>query len=133
MTQQNSAWNRIRSRCMPFALVAGIASPVAAQDIEPIVAIEVIGSQKLTSETVIFKSGLRVGDDLHTVDFSAVLEKLWASGDFDDIKLELEDATGGKKVVIRIKERPLIKEIDYRGGTEVGLTNIKDKVDRKST
>jgi outer membrane protein insertion porin family len=34
-------------------------------------------------------------------------------------------------VVIRIKERPLIKEVDFRGGTEVGLTNIKDKVKEK--
>lgn len=131
MTYQYSAWSRVRSRCMPFALVAGIASPLAAQDIEPIVAIEVIGAQKQTAETVIFKSGLKVGDDLHTVDFSAVLEKLWASGSFDDVKIELEDATGGKKVVLRIKERPLIKEVDFRGGTEVGLTNIKDKVKEK--
>ncbi len=131
MTYQYSAWSRVRSRCMPFALVAGIALPIAAQDIEPIVAIEVIGAVKQTPETVIFKSGLKVGDDLHTVDFSAVLEKLWASGSFDDVKLELEDATGGKKVVIRIKERPLIKEVDFRGGTEVGLTNIKDKVKEK--
>jgi outer membrane protein insertion porin family len=131
MTQQNNVWNRVRSRCLPFALVAGIAFPLAAQDIEPIVTIEVVGAQKQTAETVIFKSGLKVGDDLRNVDFSAVLEKLWLSGSFDDIKLELEDATGGKKVVIRIKERPLIKEVDYRGGTEVGLTNIKDKVKEK--
>jgi outer membrane protein insertion porin family len=131
MTYQYSAWSRVRSRCLPFALVAGIGLPIAAQDIEPIVQIEVIGAVKQTPETVIFKSGLKVGDDLHTVDFSAVLEKLWASGSFDDVKLELEDATGGKKVVIRIKERPLIKEVDFRGGTEVGLTNIKDKVKEK--
>ncbi|MDP1832075.1 MAG: outer membrane protein assembly factor BamA [Geothrix sp.] len=131
MTQQNSAWNRVRSRWMPFALVAGIAFPLVAQDIEPIVAIEVLGAQKQTAETVIFKSGLKVGDDLRSVDFNAVIEKLWLSGSFDDIKLELEDAKGGKKVVIRIRERPLIKEIDYRGGTEVGLTNIKDKVKEK--
>ena len=131
MTQQNSAWNRARSRWLPFALVAGMAFPLSAQDIEPIVLIEVIGAQKQTAETVIFKSGLKVGDDLRNVDFSAVVDKLWLSGSFDDIKLELEEATGGKKVVIRIRERPLIKEVDYRGGTEVGLTNIKDKVKEK--
>ncbi|MDR3683463.1 MAG: outer membrane protein assembly factor BamA [Geothrix sp.] len=113
------------------ALAAGAALPLAGQDIEPIVSIEVIGAKKQTPETVIFKSGVKVGDDLRNLDFTAILEKLWASGSFDDIKLELEDAPGGKKLVIRIKERPLIKEIDYRGGTEVGLTNIKDKVKEK--
>ncbi|GLH72743.1 outer membrane protein assembly factor BamA [Geothrix limicola] len=135
MTQQNMVWNRVRPRwwkgVLPLALVAGFALPLCAQDLEPIVTIEVIGAQKQTSETVIFKSGVKVGDDLRTLDFTEVLEKLWASGSFDDIKLELEDAPGGKKLVIRIKERPLIKEVDFRGGTEVGLTNIKDKVKEK--
>ncbi len=138
MTHHNMVRNRVLPRwckgVLPLTLVAlaaGFALPLAAQDIEPIVTIEVIGSQKQTAETVIFKSGVKVGDDLRNLDFSAVLEKLWASGSFDDIKLELEDATGGKKLVIRIKERPLIKEVDFRGGTEVGLTNLKDKVKEK--
>jgi len=138
MTQRNMVWNRVRPRwwkgVLPFALVAlgaGFSLPLAGQELESIVTIEVVGAQKQTAETVIFKSGVKVGDDLRDLDFSAVLEKLWASGSFDDIKLELEDATGGKKLIIRIKERPLIKEIDYRGGTEVGLTNIKDKVKEK--
>jgi outer membrane protein insertion porin family len=116
---------------LPLLLVAGFSLSLAAQDIEPITQIEVIGAQKQTAETVIFKSGVKVGDDLRNLDFSAVLEKLWASGSFDDVKLELEDDKGGKKLVIRIRERPLIKEVDYRGGTEVGITNIKDKVKEK--
>lgn len=135
MTQPYTEWNRVRPRwwkgLLPLALVAGMAVPVMAQELEPIVTIEVVGAQKQTPETVIFKSGVKVGDDLRTLDFTAVLEKLWASGSFDDIKLELEDAPGGKKLVIRIKERPLIKEVDFRGGTEVGLTNLKDKVKEK--
>ena len=135
MTQQNMAWNRVQPRwqrgLLPLALVAGITLPAAAQDIEPIAKIEVIGAQKQTPETVIFKSGVKVGDDIRNLDFSAVLQKLWASGGFDDIKLELDDSKEGKKLIIRIKERPLIKEIDYRGGTEVGITNLKDKVKEK--
>ncbi|BDU70246.1 outer membrane protein assembly factor BamA [Geothrix oryzae] len=135
MTQRNMVRNRVRPRwrrgVLPLLLVAGFSLSLAAQDIEPITQIEVIGSQKQTAETVIFKSGVKVGDDLRNLDFSAVLEKLWASGSFDDVKLELEDDKGGKKLVIRIRERPLIKEVDYRGGTEVGITNIKDKVKEK--
>ena len=44
------------------------------------------------------------------------------------------DEPGGKKLTIRVKERPLIKEVDYRGGTELGLSAIKDKIkERKLT
>lgn len=135
MTQRNKLFNRVPPRwrrgVLPLVLVAGFSLPVGAQDIEPIAQIEVVGAQKQTPETVIFKSGVKVGDDLRNLDFTAVLEKLWATGSFDDVKLELEDTKGGKKLVIRIRERPLIKEVDFRGGTEVGLTNLKDKVKEK--
>ena len=135
MTQPNMVRNRVSSRwlrgVLPLLLVGGMTIPMAAQEIEPIVAIEVLGSQKQTSETVIFKSGLKVGDDLRSVDFTAIIERLWATGAFDDVKLELEEVKGGRKVILRVKERPLIKEVDFRGGTEVGLTNIKDKVKEK--
>ena len=135
MTQQNSDRNRVRPRwqrgLLPLVLVAGASLSLTAQDLEPIVKIEVVGAQKQTPETVIFKSGLKVGEDARDVDFTAVLEKLWKTGSFDDIKLELADAEGGKKLVIRITERPLIKEIDYRGGTELGITSIKDKIKEK--
>ncbi len=118
---------------LPFMLVAGTPAILRAQEVEPITAIEVIGAQKQTQETVIFKSGIKVGEDLRNLDFAKITEKMWASGSFDDIKFEVEDdkGKGGKKLVIRIRERPLIKEVDYRGGTELGLSNIKDKVKEK--
>ncbi|HEX9080635.1 MAG TPA: POTRA domain-containing protein, partial [Holophagaceae bacterium] len=135
MNQPNIDGNRVRPRrrrgLLPLLLAAGFVLPLAGQDLEPIVKIEVQGAQKLTPETVIFKSGIKAGEDVRDVDFTAVLEKLWKTGSFDNIKLELEDAPGGKTLVIHVSERPLIKEIDYRGGTEIGLSSIKDKVKEK--
>jgi len=124
--------NPLRSGLLPLALLAGLqAVPAMAQDSEVISKIEVLGAQKLTPETVIFKAGLKVGDDLRTLDFTSILEKLWASGAFEDIKFEIEDTKEGKKLTIRVMERPIVKEIDYRGGTEVGLSNLKDKIKEK--
>lgn len=120
------------ARLLSCALVAGFSAlPLAAQDSEALAAIEVVGAQKLTQETVLFKAGIKVGDDLRTMDLTAVIERLWASGAFDDIKFEVVEVEGGRKLVIRVKERPLVKEVDYRGGTELGITNIKDKVKEK--
>ena len=122
----------LRGGLLPFALVAGLqAVPALAQDSEVIAKIEVLGATKLTPETVIFKAGLKVGDDLRTLDFTAILDKLWASGAFEDIKFEVEETKEGRKLIIRVAERPIVKEIDYRGGTEVGLTNLKDKIKEK--
>ncbi len=112
-------------------VLAAAGAPARAQESETIRRIEVLGAVKLTPETVVFRSGLKVGDDLRNVDLTAVLEKLWATGAYDDVKFEVEDEPGGKRLVIRVKERPLIKEVDYRGGTELGVTNLKDKVKEK--
>jgi len=125
---------RWRGGMLPPALVLVLAAgavPARAQESETIKRIEVLGAAKLTPETVIFRSGLKVGDDLRNVDLTVILEKLWATGIYDDVKFEVEDEPGGKKLIIRVKERPVIKEVDYRGGTELGVTSLKDKVKEK--
>lgn len=123
---------RFRSGLIALALVAGL--PLLAQDSEVVTKLEVVGTQKQTPATVLFKAGLKEGDDLRTIDLTEVLNRLWATGSFDDIKFEVTDEAGGKKLTIRVKERPLIKEVDYRGGTELGLSTIKDKIkDKKLT
>ena len=123
---------RFRTGWIPLVLAAGLlALPAVAQEPEVLTKIEVVGTQKLTPETVLFKAGLKEGDDLRNIDLTAVLEKLWATGSFDDIKFEVSDEKEGKKLTIRVKERPLIKEVDYRGGTEIGASTIKDRIKEK--
>jgi outer membrane protein insertion porin family len=122
-----SVW--LSRAALPCALVAGF--PLAAQDAETLKEIDVIGAQKLSKETVLFRAGVKVGDDARNLDFTSMLERLWSTNGFDDVKFELEDVEGGKKLIIRVKERPIIKEVDYRGGTEIGLTSIKDKIKEK--
>lgn len=127
MIARHHGWRTPALGLLAFALAAGLS----AQEAETIAKIEVLGSQKLTMETILFKSGIKVGDDLRVIDFTTILERLWATGSFDDIKFEVEDTKEGKKLIIRVKERPIVKEVDYRGGTEVGITNLKDKIKEK--
>lgn len=117
---------------LPLILAAGVqAIPAFAQDSEVLTKIEVVGAMKQPPETILFKSGIKEGDDLHNVDFTEVLERLWATGVFDDIKFEVVDLPQGKKLIIRVVERPIVKEVDYRGGSDVGLSTIKDKLKEK--
>ena len=134
---------RLRHGLIFLVLVAGLqglpgsaqeARDAEAQDSEQITQLEVVGNQKQAPETVLFRAGIKVGDDLRTLDLTEVLDRLWATGAYDDIKFDVSDAPGGKKLTIRVKERPLIKEVDYRGGTQMGVTGIKDKIkERKLT
>jgi len=124
--------SRWQGGLLPLLLVAGLQGlPALAQDSEVLTKVEVVGATKQTPATVLFKAGLKEGDDLRNVDLTAVLDKLWATNSFDDVKLEVEDDKDGKKLIIHVRERPLIKEVDYRGGTEVGISSVKDKIKEK--
>jgi len=106
------------------------ACPLVGQDPEVIAKIEVVGSQKITKENLLYRAGIQEGDDIRNIDFSALIEKLWAIGVFEDIKIKYRDEDGGKVLIIEVKERPLVKEVDYRGGTTL-LTTINDKIKEK--
>lgn len=131
MMHANEMGHRVRARWNGALLPIILAAGVGLQAQEALKKIEVRGTVKLNAETVIFKAGVKEGDDPASLDFSAILERLWASKAFDDVKLELEDTDDGPKLIIIVKERPLVKEVDYRGGTEIGLTSIKDKIKEK--
>src|SRR5690242_13789481 len=125
--RMNRTWRPGRGVLLALAALGG-SGALRAQDAEPVTKIEVIGAVRQTPQTVSFRAGVKVGDDARALDYSAIVQRLWDSGAFDDVKVELEPDGEGQKLVIRVVERPVIKEIDYRGGTEVGVTNLKDKV-----
>ena len=85
-------------------VAAGLqTTPARAQDSEVLARVEVVGTQKQKPDTVLFKAGIKEGDDLRTIDLTEVLERLWATGAFDDIKFEVSDLPEGKKLTIRVK------------------------------
>ncbi|MCL1893181.1 MAG: BamA/TamA family outer membrane protein [Holophagaceae bacterium] len=112
-------------------LLTALDGALLGQDSEVIKKIDVVGAQKITKENILFRVGLSEGDDLRTIDFSAILEKLWAIGVYDDIKIKFREEADGKVLIIEVVERPLVKEVDYRGGTQIGHSNIKDKIKEK--
>ena len=128
--RMNRTWRPGRGALLVLAALGG-AQALRAQDAEPITKVEVLGATRQTPQTVAFRAGVKAGDDARSLDYSAIVQRLWDSGAFDDVKVELEPDGAGQKLVIRVVERPVIKEIDYRGGTEVGVTNLKDKVKDK--
>ena len=117
-----------RSLGLCAVLLAATPGSLAAQASGKITKIDVVGTQKITKENLLFRIGLREGEDIQNMDFSAIIEKIWVIGVYDDIKIKYIDGDDGKTLVIEVKERPIVKEVDYRGGTQLGLSNIKDKI-----
>lgn len=96
-------WMHRFRRAITTCLVLIALTPgmnLEAQDPDAISAIEIRGISKVSRETILFRTGFKVGDELKTVDFSKALQVLWEMKAFDDIKINVEDTEQGKKLLL---------------------------------
>ncbi|MDR3639777.1 MAG: outer membrane protein assembly factor BamA [Humidesulfovibrio sp.] len=80
--------------------------------------IDVEGTVALDREVVLMRLSTKKGDpvDLKTVDTD--VKTVFDLGYFDDVKAVLRDASGGKKLVIKVVEKPRILAIGVKGAKE---------------
>ena len=51
------------------------------------------------------------------------MQAILASGNYEDAEVETEDLPAGIRVTFKIKERPVIKKIDFTGNKKLGKGN----------
>jgi len=90
--------------------------------------IEIIGNDRVSTETVLYYLSSKEGDffneDLLKKDFRV----LWSTGFFANIKIEKADGTKGKIVRIIVEENPVIKTITYKTGRRLKENDIVSKL-----
>ncbi len=90
--------------------------------------IRILGTRRVPSDTVRFhmlsQKNTQLDPNLLRRDFKAV----WATGFFDDMKIELEEEDDGIIVLFWVKEKPLIREIKYEGLKSATLSEVLDKL-----
>jgi len=113
-----------------FIITTGWLQVIAStvKNNEVLAGIEIVGNQKQSIEMIRSRTGLKEGDDLSRIDLTEVLNKLWATNLYDDIKIEVISDDVGKKILFRVQERPIIKKVIYIGGKKIGINVIKEKI-----
>src|SRR5687768_4497862 len=98
------------------ALLAAAAAPAAAQAFAPFVVkdIRVEGLQRTEPGTVFSYLPVKVGDTIDEQKAQAALRALYATGFFQDVRLEVENDV----LVVFVRERPAIAQIDFSGMKE---------------
>ena len=95
------------------ALLAAATVPAAAQGFEPFAVrdIRVEGLQRTEPGTVFSYLPVKVGDTIDEAKARSALRALYATGFFQDVRLEAE----GNVLVVFVRERPAIAQIDFSG------------------
>ncbi|HEX7182688.1 MAG TPA: outer membrane protein assembly factor BamA [Thermoanaerobaculia bacterium] len=116
-----------RAQAQPVPLAQGTPS-VPASAGRTIQSIEIRGLQALSEETLLYYLGLEPGQALNQEQLNAKVKELWERALIDDIRVETEPAGEGVKLIITVKERPILRSIDYQGLKRISKTDLQDKL-----
>jgi outer membrane protein insertion porin family len=96
--------------------LAVVAADAAAQEMQPFVVkdIRVEGLQRTEPGTVFSYLPVKVGETMNADKARAALRALYATGFFQDVRLEVENDV----LVVFVRERPAIAQIDFSGMKE---------------
>jgi outer membrane protein insertion porin family len=103
-----------------------------AQQQELIAGIDVHGNRRIPAETIRARIFTRAGDVYDEAALERDFNALWNTGYFEDIRFEREETPKGWVIIIYVKERPTIREINYEGLSSVSKSDVLDRFrDRK--
>jgi outer membrane protein insertion porin family len=97
-------------------------APVVAPD-----SIVVLGLHRLDRKQAIDQSGLTPGRPLGYRDVQRAIQNLYASGQYDDVRVSQDTARGRQLLVVQVRERPLLVKWAVRGVSRVSEGSVRDK------
>ncbi len=118
---------------MLLVLVASAAllpSPVSAQSAPLLQRIEIVGNRRIPRDSLRARMFSREGEPINEELLRRDFQALWNTQFFEDIRLELEespDQPGARIVVFHVKERPVIRRIEYKGAKSVTESEILER------
>jgi outer membrane protein insertion porin family len=111
-------------------LIVMTAFSIAAQDELYIRDVVVEGGVTLTVDTVSYYLGLMAGDPFDREAIIDGYKRLWDSGLFEDLKIEVENHGDGEVTLyVVVTERPFVTSVEFEGNKKIKTTDLKDKLD----
>ncbi len=138
MTRSFPRAPRTGARGAPWVLgailvLAGVAPVFAQQNLDQfsvrIDSLVVIGNQRHTSTDIINRTGLRPGNIVRGPQVADAIKRLFASGDFSDVRVGVEGTDPQAGVFyIFVVERPYISQYRFQGLEQVSESTIRDTI-----
>ncbi|HKV70885.1 MAG TPA: POTRA domain-containing protein, partial [Gemmatimonadales bacterium] len=112
--------------CSLLCLLPQVASGQGAQITPDSIAI--LGIKRVTRPTVLTTSGFAVGRVIGYRDVQHALDALYASGQFQDVRVDA-DTTGGRSILlITVRERPILIKWTVKGTDKISERSVRERV-----
>ena len=73
--------------------------------------IEIVGNERVSSETIIMFSKISINDDLKSEDINNIIKNIYKSNFFNDVSIILKN----NRLLISVEELPIIENINFNG------------------
>src|SRR5439155_196390 len=89
--------------------------------------IVVLGLRRVDRKQVLDQSGLTPGRSLGYRDVQRAVQALYATGQYDDVRVTQDTAGGRQLLVVRLHERPILLKWAVRGVSRISEGSVRDK------
>ena len=120
------AWRVCGSLIALGMLMVGVATLASAQN-DVISEITVQGNRRIPTDTVKARIFTKPGDIYDASALERDFNSLWNTGYFEDIKFLREQTPKGWRIIVQVKEKPTIREINYVGLSSVSNSDVLDR------
>jgi len=118
--------------CLPAAAQARLQNiPSIENTTQPqsstITDIRVIGNRRIPKETILARIFTHVGDTYDPQTVERDFNSLWNTGYFENVQINRENGPKGIILTVIVRERPTIREINYKGLNSVTQSDVLDR------
>ena len=125
--QTSSRLARIAQLLGLLLALAATAGTALAQTAQTIDSIRVIGNRRIPKETILARLFTHPGDTYDPISIERDFNSLWNTGYFENLRIEREDSEKGIILDVFVKEKPTIREINYKGLNAVSQSDVLDR------
>ncbi|MGH9596021.1 MAG: outer membrane protein assembly factor BamA, partial [Edaphobacter sp.] len=102
-------------------------TPTAEQGVQTLCQPEVIGNRRIPKESILSRLFSRQNDLYDPLVVERDFNSLWNTGYFEDVRIERVDTPKCVQLVIYVREKPTIKDINYKGLNAVTVSDVLER------
>jgi outer membrane protein insertion porin family len=109
---------------------AGLAQetqPGAPRPVPLVRDIVVEGNRRIQGPAILNRVQTKIGDALAPAALRDDVRSIFGLGFFDDVQVRTEEFEGGVRVIFVVVERPLLREVNFEGNSELKTEELREK------
>lgn len=99
----------------------------SGQGVQTLCQPQVVGNRRIPKESVLARLFSRQGDLYDPTVVERDFNSLWNTGYFEDVRIERADTAKCVQLVVYVREKPTVREINYTGLGAVSVSDVQER------